>query len=248
MPSVSSASINIQLAGYSAERVFFGRVGRAGGNFAAGRIGAPGRGRSIFAGLPAAGDQAGGAASSPASITGNQALSDGRLRAVATAASQRGAGSAELRRFRTCLLLIANLWTSATARAQRVAGEPSRRAIGRGGATPSTARAASYIPSRTPCRDLRKSAPKPVPSPDRERASARPGPGFRFGRDAETPNCEPGSGVREYPTRAKSARESADFQALATDAGRNRAAMGCVANGHAVLDLRGNGQTITGRG
>ena len=247
MSSTGAISPNKLRGGYPPQRVFFGRAARDLVEFAGRRAGAPGRGGSIFAGLTAAGDQAGERRGSPASITTNQSLSSADRQAVATPASQRDAGTAELRRSAACLLLIANLRTSATARAQRVAGGPSRRAIGRGGATPSAARAASNIPSHTPCRDLAKSALKPTSSTASERATAQLGPGWRFGSGRETPHSKMGSGVRKCPSRFGSAAKSAQFCALPLDTVLELS-MVRVAAGHAVLDLRGNGQTITGRG
>jgi hypothetical protein len=248
MSRTCSSATNIQLAGYPAQRVFLARVGWAGENFAAGRTASPGRSVSIFAGRAAAGDQAGGLQGSPASITQIQALSAARIAAVAPLPSHRAAGSAQMRGFGRCRRMIANLQTRPSWALIGRAGGPRSSASGRGGATPSADPRGSYIPSRTPCRDLRKSAPRPIPAPDRVSAAVPPGPGSQAGREREVPNCRLGSGVRVCPTRAKSARKSAEFCGARAMARGGGAEGDGVAGCHVSLDLRGGTQQATGRG
>ena len=247
MSRTCAASINIQLAGYPGKRVFVSRAARPGENFAAGKTAPLGRSGPIFAGLAAAGDQAGGLQGLPASILANQSLSAARGATVATAASQRAAGSAENRHSRKCRRMIANLRTRPSCTAISHAGRPLSRSITPGGATPSDDARASNIPSRTPCRELRKSAPSRLPFPDREGAAVPPGPGSRSGSGRETSNCKLGSGVRVYPTGENSALKSAEFCGLRGYRRQAKAVMERVAGSHGSLNLRGNGQHATGR-
>lgn len=248
MPLTSATFSNIQLAGYPAKRVFLPRVARAGENFAAGKTASPGRSGPIFAGLASAGDQAGGLQGLPASIIGNQSLSAALGATVATAASQRAAGSAEFRRLCKCRRMIANLRTRPSCTAIGGAGRPLSRSIAPGGATPSDDARASNIPFRTPCRDLRKSARSRLPFPDRKGGAVPPGPGSRVGPGPETPHCKLGSGVRVYPTGENSAPESAEFCGLRDYQRQAMAVMERVAGSHGSLNLRGNGYHATGRG
>lgn len=247
MSRTCAALPNYQLVGYSARRVFLARACWAGENFAARWTASPGRSVSIFAGRAAAGDQAGGLDSSPASITQFQALSAARIIDVAPGPSHRAAGSAEFRRLRRCRRMIANLQTRPSWAAIGRASGPRSGANARGGATPSAGARGSNIPSRTPRQDLRKSAPRPVPSPDREGVAVPPGAGLQVGGEREIPHWCMGSGVRVCPTRANSARKSAVSCGPRGKARHSNAGWDWVAGCHASLDLRGGTQLATVR-
>ncbi len=229
-PALASHS-NCLMPGYWAGWVLCGRAGaqleRISGAAVGGDRVPGGRAASIFAGDSAADRGAAGSSGPAAHIKQNQALSEGAGPAVATAPSQRGAGTAENRAFQPCRRLIDNLQTLAHQRAGSASCAAPRGCKGEGGATPSQVARASDIPSRTLRPESGKTGPKPIPTTvgiDRA-AVAKGGRGMEpRGRN---PQRQLGSGVRVARNKASTVRNRGRLAGLR-----------CGLSGHVSFDLR----------
>ena len=219
-------------AGYSPERVLWARGARQLGGNSGAMVGSHrvpgGRRGSILAGQRATDRTAAGLHRLAATITRNQALSAPRAATVATAPSQRGAGSAECRPFRACRRLIDNLQTLPLLARGSASARRSLACAGGGCATPSRLARGSYIPSRTPWLETGKTRPDVRPHPVGITGTwASKGDEAR-GKRPEIHQDQLGSGVRvargkELPGQSRAVRGNLRFMVrdhLALDLGR----------------------------